>query len=65
MQNFCEEKINECIAAFEKEVMQILSDTSLDKYRKNLLIKPLSTKKQILTNAIESMRLVDAQTKDS
>lgn len=65
MQNSCEEKIHECIAAFEKEVMQILADTSLDKYRKNLLIKPLSTKKRILTNAIESMRLVDAQTKDN
>jgi hypothetical protein len=65
MQNSCEQKINECIAAFEKEVMQILADTSLDKYRKNLLIKPLSTKKRILTNAIESMRLVDAQTKDN
>ena len=59
MSQFCEAKINECIASLEKEVMQILNDTKTDKYQKNILLKPLSSKKQILQNAIESMKLVD------
>ncbi|ADV46532.1 hypothetical protein [Nitratifractor salsuginis] len=56
---FIEEKFNEIFAELEKEVMEILQDQSLDKKNTNLRMKPLSSTKQILQNALESIRLVD------
>lgn len=63
MQKECEKKINECIDLLTDEVTRILSDPNSDKFEKNLQIKPLSSKKKILTNAIASMRLVDQHRK--
>ncbi|WP_457608223.1 hypothetical protein [Nitratifractor sp.] len=54
-----EEKFDEIFAELEKEVMEILSDQSLDKRQTNLWMKPLSSTKQILANALESIRMVD------
>lgn len=55
---FIEEKFNEIFRELEKEVMEILQDQSLDKKNTNLRMKPLSSTKQILGNALESIRLV-------
>ena len=56
---FIEEKFNEIFAELEREVMEVLQDQSLDKKNTNLRMKPLSSTKQILQNALESIRLVD------
>ena len=61
---FIEEKFNEIFRELEKEVMEILEDQSLDKKNTNLRMKPLSSTKQILQNAIESIRLVDRLDKE-
>jgi len=57
--DFIEEKINEIIKELEKEVMTVLMDESLDKKQTNLHMKPLTSTKKILTNALESIRMVD------
>jgi len=57
---FIESKLNEIKAELEKEVMAILMDESLDKKQTNLKIKPLSSTKKILDNALESIKMVDA-----
>ena len=54
-----ESKINEIFAELEKEVMEVLMDESLDKKHTNLRMKPLTSTKQILTNALESIKMVD------
>ncbi|WP_292654311.1 hypothetical protein [Nitratifractor sp.] len=61
---FIEKKFNEIFRELEKEVMEILQDQSLDKKNTNLRMKPLSSTKQILQNAIESIRLVDRLDKE-
>ena len=61
---FIEEKFNEIFRELEKEVMEILQDQSLDKKNTNLRMKPLSSTKQILENALESIRLVDRISKE-
>jgi hypothetical protein len=55
---FIEEKFDEIFRELEKEVMEILMDQSLDKKQTNLRMKPLTSTKQILGNAIESIRMV-------
>jgi len=55
---FIEEKFDEIFKELEKEVMEILTDQSLDKKQTNLRMKPLTSTKQILGNAIESIRMV-------
>ncbi|HSR73630.1 MAG TPA: hypothetical protein VLL31_02205 [Sulfurovum sp.] len=57
--DFIEEKINEIIKELEKEVMSVLMDESLDKKQTNLHMKPLTSTKKILTNALESIKMVD------
>lgn len=47
------------IAELEKEVMRILSDPKTDKKRKNLAMKPLTSKKKIILNTIDALELVD------
>jgi hypothetical protein len=61
---FIEEKFKEIFAELEKEVMEVLQDQSLDKKNTNLRMKPLSSTKQILHNALESIRLVDRLDKE-
>jgi len=53
-----EEKLNEIYAELEKEVMEILADESLDKKQTNLRMKPLTSSKKILSNALESIKMV-------
>jgi len=57
---FIENKLDEIFAELEKEVMEILTDQSLDKKHTNLRMKPLSSTKQILVNALESIKMVEA-----
>ena len=61
--SFIESKISEIIAELEKEVMEVISDQSLDKKQTNLRMKPLKSTKQILTNAIESIKMVEEVSK--
>ena len=57
--HFIESKLNEIITELEKEVMEVITDESLDKKQTNLRMKPLTSTKKILTNALESIRMVD------
>ena len=61
---FIETKINEIIKDLEKEVMSVLMDESLGKGDTNLRMKPLSSTKQILVNAMESIKMVDKLNKE-
>ncbi len=56
---FIELKLQEIYAELEKEVMEILMDESLDKKQTNLRVKPLTSTKKILENALESIKMVD------
>ena len=51
--------LNDYIKELEKEVMAIISDPSTDKRTKNLAMKPLTSKKQIIKNTIEALEMVD------
>ncbi len=62
--NFIESKLNEIFVVLEKEVMEVLEDQSLDKKHTNLRMKPLSSTKQILVNALESIKMVDRLAKE-
>ncbi len=56
---FIENKMNEIIKELEMEVMTVLMDESLDKKQTNLRMKPLTSTKKILNNALESIKMVD------
>jgi hypothetical protein len=62
--NFIESKFNEIISELENEVMEILSDQSLDKKLTNLNMKPISSVRQILENALDSIRMVNRLSKE-
>ena len=62
--DYIEQKIKEIIVELEKEVMEVLMDESLDKGRTNLHMKPLSSTKQILENALDSIKMVDKLAKE-
>ena len=57
--DFIESKLNEIVKELEKEVMDVLMDESLDKKQTNLHMKPLTSTKKILTNALESIKMVE------
>jgi len=59
-----EQKLNEIIQDLETEVMSILMDESLDKGQTNLHMKPLASTKQILKNALDSIKMVDKLNKE-
>jgi hypothetical protein len=61
---FIESRIAEIIKELEKEVMQVLMDDSLDKGKTNLHMKPLTSTKQILENALDSIKMVDRLAKE-
>jgi uncharacterized protein YnzC (UPF0291/DUF896 family) len=61
---FIEEKLNEIICELEKEVLEVVSDESLDRKQTNLRMKPLTSTKKILTNALESIKMVDRLSKE-
>ena len=56
---FIESKMDEIIKELEKEVMSVLMDESLDKKQTNLRMKPLTSTKKILNNALDSIKMVD------
>ncbi len=56
---FIEEKINEIISELEKEVMEIVTDETIDKQFTNTHMKPLASTKKILLNALDSIKMVD------
>ena len=60
---FIESKIDEVVKELEKEVMEVLMDESLDKRETNLRMKPLSSTKKILLNAVESIKMVNELSK--
>jgi uncharacterized protein YnzC (UPF0291/DUF896 family) len=62
--DFIEDKLNEIIKELEKEVMTVLMDESLDKKQTNLRMKPLTSTKKILNNALESIKMVDKLAKE-
>ncbi len=62
--NFIDQKLNEIIKELEKEVMEVLMDESLDKKQTNLRMKPLTSTKKILINAMESIKMVDQLSKE-
>ena len=61
--SFIESKIKEIITELEKEVIEVISDQSLDKKQTNLRMKPLKSTKQILVNAIDSIKMVEEVSK--
>ena len=61
---FIESKINEIIKELEVEVMEVLGDQSLDKKQTNLRMKPLTSTKTILLNALDSIKMVDRLAKE-
>lgn len=56
---FIEAKLGEITKELENEVMAILMDESLDRKQTNLHMKPLTSTKQILNNALDSIKMVD------
>ena len=62
--DFIENKMNEIIKELEKEVMSVLMDESLDKKQTNLRMKPLTSTKKILNNALDSIKMVDRLAKE-
>ncbi|MBD3790296.1 MAG: hypothetical protein IE885_08060 [Campylobacterales bacterium] len=57
--DFIEKKLGEIIKELETEAMQVISDQMLDKKQTNLRMKPLTSTKKILTNALESIKMVN------
>ena len=62
--DFIEDKMNEIIKELETEVMSVLMDESLDKKQTNLRMKPLTSTKKILNNALESIKMVERLAKE-
>ena len=56
---FIEKKLQEIYDELEKEVMEVLMNESFDKKQTNLRMKPLKSTKQILVNALDSIKMVD------
>ena len=61
---FIEQKLNEIFKELEQEVMSVLMDESLDRGQTNLHMKPLTSTKQILVNALDSIKMVDRLAKE-
>ncbi|CAA6819020.1 MAG: Unknown protein [uncultured Sulfurovum sp.] len=59
-----EEKFKEIYSELEKEVMTILMDESFDRKQTNLRVQPLKTTKQILENALDSIKMVEQRAKE-
>ena len=61
---FIESKLDEITKELEKEVMSVLMDENLDKKQTNLHMKPLTSTKKILENALDSIKMVDKLGRD-
>ena len=57
--DFIEKKLNEIFKELETEVMKVLMDENLDRKQTNLHMKPLTSTKKILQNALDSIKMVD------
>ncbi|HIQ27967.1 MAG TPA: hypothetical protein EYH42_05665 [Sulfurovum sp.] len=57
--DYIEKKLNEIFKELEKEVMEVLMNENLDRKQTNLHMKPLTSTKKILQNALESIKMVD------
>jgi len=56
--DFIEAKIGEILQDLEDQAMKCVMDESLDKKSTNLRMKPILSTKQILLNALESIKMV-------
>jgi len=61
---FIEQKLQEIYAELEKEVMSVLMDESYDRKQTNLRMQPLKSTKQILENALDSIKMVEKLAKE-
>jgi uncharacterized protein YnzC (UPF0291/DUF896 family) len=61
---FIEKKLQEIYDELEKEVMVVVMNESFDKKQTNLRMKPLKSTKQILVNALDSIKMVDRVAKE-
>jgi len=59
-----ETNISNIIKDLEREAMEIISNQSLDKKQTNLRMKPLTSTKQILLNALDSIKMVERVNKE-
>jgi hypothetical protein len=55
--DFIELKINEILQELENEAMACIMNDSLDKKTTNLHMKPIVSTKQILLNALDSIKM--------
>ena len=62
--DFIDKKLQEIYKELEREVMEILMDESLDRKQTNLRVKPITSTKKILENALESIKMVDRLSKE-
>ncbi len=62
--DFIEKKLEEIYKNLEDEVMEILMNEALDKKQTNLRMKPITSSKKILENALESIKMVDRLAKE-
>jgi len=56
-----EDCVKEYIKELEKEFLKILENPKMDKKAKNLATKPLVTKKKILLNTLDALKLVEKE----
>lgn len=61
---FIESKINEILQELESEAMSCVTNQNFDKKTTNLKLKPLVSSKQILINALESIKMADRLSKE-
>jgi len=59
-----ESKFQEIFVELEKEVMEILMNEGFDRKQTNLRVQPLKTTKQILENALDSIKMVEKKAED-
>jgi uncharacterized protein YnzC (UPF0291/DUF896 family) len=59
-----ESKFQEIFVELEKEVMEILMNEGFDRKQTNLRVQPLKSTKQILENALDSIKMVDRKAQD-
>ncbi len=56
-----EKCVQEYIKELEDEFLKILENPKMDKKAKNLATKPLVTKKKILLNTLDALKLVERE----
>ncbi|HHD75642.1 MAG TPA: hypothetical protein ENK82_06530 [Campylobacterales bacterium] len=59
-----ESKFQEIFSELEKEVMEILMNEGFDRKQTNLRVQPLKSTKQILENALDSIKMVEKKAQD-